>query len=196
MRPPASRAQPLLLSFFPGVSLLQPAAMTTPALDIPLLVLEYLESKSLFGAERALRTELALAQQEEDGTRAHAKNLFTSQLERLLKMPSSDVDLPLELTIEDFSLQPSEQQLEVTEVEDDDAKDRSAALMNKLQPAGQRARTRPRLVNMSIFAAVNDERTLRSWHGRGTPQTRVVFHDPAPMTEAQGTRKVLRFCPA
>lgn len=171
--------------------------MSSQALDIPLLMLEYLESKSLFGAERALRTELALAQQENaDPTRAQAQNLFTSQLERLLKVPSKSIEKPSEQSIEDFTL-PEQQQIEVTDVEDSDVPG-SSVLINLLQPEGKRhACTRQSLVSMAIFASGNDERTLRSWHGRGSPQTRVVFHDPSSMTEAQGARSqcdVLRLC--
>jgi hypothetical protein len=43
------------------------------------------------------------------------------------------------------------------------------------------ARPRARLAELSAFS-VADERVLRKYFGKGTPQTRVVFHDAPPMS--------------
>ena len=50
------------------------------------LVLQFLESKAFFGAERALRTELALALEacERDPSALQKHSLFASELEQLL----------------------------------------------------------------------------------------------------------------
>lgn len=44
-------------------------------------------------------------------------------------------------------------------------------------------RARPRLFDYSLVSST--ERALRKHHGHGTPQTRVVFHDPRTMNEAE-----------
>lgn len=51
--------------------------------------------------------------------------------------------------------------------------------------AASAQRQRVRLVSHSIFSAAADERALRKHFGKGTSQTRVTFHDPPPMSDAE-----------
>ena len=158
--------------------------MATDDQRLPLLVLQYLESKSFFGAERALRAEIALAQHNDekgDGVAAFkAQNLYTSELEEMLGMSSVASRPSPAPPIDDLTPPPPPPQATPT----DSIEGSSSCVPD--DASKKSARTRPNLVGMSLVTSAHDERTLRSHYGRGTPQTRVVFHDPPNMNDAEG----------
>ena len=151
------------------------------------LMLDFLVSKSLVASERTLRNELQVlinsAESAGGGDKAVARwrktvrahNVYTSELERRL-----NVDIPLQ---KDHSTSPAV--VDVTPVH---------AACSK-QPRGDddapRLPQRPAVSDNARVALYDhvqvgpeDESRLRQRRGVGTPQQRVVFHDPAAMPAA------------
>ena len=160
------------------------------------LVLQFLESKAFFGAERALRTELALALEacERDPSALQKHSLFASELEQLLGI-DGPTNVEAASPIRDFT--PPLHQMNQTAAERADAEgaseanngpealSRSAAAAAAGGTSDGSTRQRARLYELSLFSASNDERVLRKHYGRGNPQSRVVFHDPPAMSDAE-----------
>jgi len=155
--------------------------MATEDQRLPLLVLQYLESKSFFGAERALRAEIALAQHSDDkgdGVAAFkAQNLYTSELEEMLGMSSVASHASPAPPIDDLTPPPPPPN--VTPTDGIESTHTPCSVVQKPP------KIRPNLVGMSLVTSAHDDRTLRTHYGRGTPQTRVVFHDPPSMNDSE-----------
>ena len=187
------------------------------------LVLQFLESKSFFNAERALRAELALAleacEQDEEAMKAsgacaqpHAMthhhlltshtsplprspsqthNLFTSKLEAILGIKGPGPEpVPTSSPIRDLT--PPLNAMNAAAAEraaesglDDEPGHGPSASATQLGAPQFGPRPRVRLYDLSLFSASNAERVLRKHYGHGTPQTRVIFHDPPNMSDGQ-----------
>ena len=164
--------------------------MATEDQRLPLLVLQYLESKSFFGAERALRAEIALAQHSDDkgdGVAAFkAQNLYTSELEEMLGMSSVASHASPAPPIDDLTPPPPPPN--VTPTDGIESTHTPCSVVQKPP------KIRPNLVGMSLVTSAHDDRTLRTHYGRGTPQTRVVFHDPPSMNDSEGAPRAIFCC--
>jgi len=142
------------------------------------LVLQFLESKSFFAAQRALNAELALLCEREGqapGQKVSQTNLFTSDLEKRLNLLVGGTQPNTAQTISDHT---------VGSVSSNgtDEEQGPEALQSLMDRAGQ-ASTRPRLrvYTYHLYSTQKDESTLRKRFGEGTPQQRVLFHDPPKM---------------
>eukprot|EP00966_Prymnesium_polylepis_P140390 3242938-Prymnesium_polylepis.1 len=150
------------------------------------VILEFLQSKCLFSVERALRLELELGATstvapDVEASKLAARNLWTSRLEHLL-----DVNVPLTAPLEpqehaqDISdLTPSRvspTQLDATE---ENIAAGNCAQLTKAMPSKQRRR--PKLYELRQEPRQDNEDAYRKRRSRDH-MSRVVFHDPPPMT--------------
>jgi len=150
------------------------------------MVVEFLESKSFFCAERALRAELALLLEKESKTPGKVKeqNLYTSELEKRLNIR---LDLPRNAAVPTIS----------NHTPPEPSRHRAPSLPHDAEPTSRGAATTPpqeggpgmvrqrlRLYTYHLYGTQKDESTLRKRHGTGTPQQRVLFHDRPEMPSA------------
>ena len=148
------------------------------------VILEFLQSKCLLSAERALRTELELVLQREDALLA--RNLWTSRLEELLntELPRRVESEPPE--IEDLTpleavasqLDPGEGNLAAGTLPH--ARER---VERARQAAGAERRKRLTLFELVPLGADESARLQRQ-RGHGSAATRVVFRDGVVLSEA------------
>lgn len=153
------------------------------------LVLQFLESKSFFSAERALRAELAVAlqrqQQAPDALRR--ANLFTSALEESLHLEcaTEQAELPQAAVVSDWTPQPTPWR--AADAQHNGRESHGPSGQETPSQSGRwasqgRARPPARLLKFSLSTS---EQSLRRQYGRGTLQERVVFHEPPKMSPAQ-----------
>ena len=151
-------------------------------------VLEFLQSKCLFAAERALRTELEL-EASRGATNMLTRNLWTSKLEIVLgaEMPRPP-DEPKASEIRDFT--PIE--AVASELDPDEGDLAAGACASALadRPASkggvESEKRPPRLRLFDIFACKPEEsHTLRRQRGQTQGPTRVIFRDGREMSSEQ-----------
>ena len=159
------------------------------------VILEFLQSKCLLSAERALRTELELVLQREDALLA--RNLWTSRLEELLntELPRRVESEPPE--IEDLTpleavasqLDPGEGNLAAGTLPH--ARER---VERARQAAGAERRKRLTLFELVPLGADESARLQRQ-RGHGSAATRVVFRDGVVLSEASLDAVCAWYCP-
>ena len=157
------------------------------------MVLQYLESKSLFGAERALRAELALHAEESASGAGNidSHNIFVSELERQLGLagmePSASTTRIHDLTPSNIAEATEPARLPNSRSSKAHVDEGTATALGGLTDEWhqQSPAQRVRLHRLRIFPSITDERALRKQFGAGTSQSRVIFHDPAPMNDVE-----------
>ena len=164
-----------------GTSSASGAPAPRAALDtVASLICEFLESKSLVAAERSLRNEMGLAREimENDKDAFGARNLFVSELERLLGVEMG--------AAENAAAQIAESTPKLTTIQA--APDEGAVDISTDRTSGgtmQSSTPKPRAPLFELVLAPNKDRNLRKRHGQGGPQQRAVFHDPPSMAEKE-----------
>lgn len=149
-------------------------------------VIEFLQSKCLFAAERALRTELELESQRTQGSNIIERNLWTSKLEKVLgvEVPRRPEEEP---TTEIRDMTPVE--AVASQLDPDEANLAAGACASALaEQASSKGRSekRPRLRLFDIVPCSNDEsHALRRQRGQSHGPSRVIFRDGRPMTVEQ-----------
>ena len=160
--------------------------------DLIALVLDFLDSKSLIGTSKALRSEVAcLLHTESEFTDnspdGHLKNLYTSKLEALLGTKSNEPDFPLpsvqDMTLKDTNDDPPDT---YTPTDEDSQGTPLGTPCSVLMPTN-RLCSRPKLVTR-IPCSPSEERVLRQHHGQSTPTTNVIFHDTNTVADEASAR--------
>lgn len=145
------------------------------------VILDFLQSKSLFAVERAFRVELELSADQPskaDNNKSIARNLWTSQLEQLL-----DAVMPLSLP-----LHTNEAAAEITDLSsegarptplDDSEENFAAGLCGEeaTKVLLSKQKRRPKAYELRLDPRRDKEETYRNRRSRD-PLSRVVFHDP------------------
>ena len=151
------------------------------------LMLDFLVSKSLVASERTLRNELQLlissAESAGSGQAAarwkrtvRAQNVYTSELERRLRM-----EVPLS---SDGRSSPAVVDVTPTMAVTSKQDEEVGARLPHQSTSTNDTSTRVQLFEMQPVAP-EEEGRLRQRRGTGTPQQRVVFHDPVEMPTEQ-----------
>ena len=122
--------------------------------------------------------------------RWQAHNLFQSKLERVvgIEIPGSCVQNASPVR----DLTPPQSLLNrnaAKSLADGDADEQLGPSAAAAASTGASAapRSRARLYEYSVLTSASSERALRKHYGPGTPQTRVVFHDPPLMNETEAS---------
>ena len=150
--------------------------------DLVGLVLDFLDSKSLIGTSKALRSEVACLLHTEskltgNSPDGHLKNLYTSKLEALLGTKSNEPDLTLP-SVQDMTLKDTNDDPPVTYTPtNEDSQVAPLGTPCTVLMSTNRLCSRPKLVTR-IPCSPSEERMLRQHHGQSTPTTNVIFHDP------------------
>ena len=148
------------------------------------LILDYLESKSLFETQRALRVELALLQEVTiaKGDSMPSTNLYVSELERRLgtdPRPTGVQSTQSRTPIPDNTL--TSVMAKVPEQLDPSSADEERSHDNRA-PEPPAPLERIRLYTFHKFASHNDQEMLRGRFGRSsTDSGGAVFHEPPAM---------------
>ena len=157
------------------------------------VIFDFLQSKGLFAAERALRTELeASFHREASYRKVLERNLWQSQIERML-----EVKLPRACDCADADVEP-EMSVMLSQI---DAIPTSSggqtpttwhhATRDHAAEAGASTRSTPsrrlgvRLHQLNAAASAEEGTALRRQRQRTAQQSCVVFREGAPMSEAQ-----------
>lgn len=170
--------------------------------SITTMVLQFLESKSFFAAERALRAELTLLLESEataPGRKITEQNLYTSELEKRLGQPIKLPGLGPAPSISDHTptlpgdnVVPGSAAIQKQQ-QQEPPHDRVPLIDSASAASGDEGgsgsgvagsgsmRQRLRMYSYHLYSTQKDENTLRKRFGQGSPQQRVLFHDPPSM---------------
>ena len=171
--------------------------------DLPALIIDFLESKSLFTAANALRTELALASQGERSASpawvadlgAQTNNLYTSRLEGLLGVNHNEPERPptafREMRHPDLQGTTSASPVAY---DGDPSVDRTPETPSASNRRSDESSLRPLLVDL-IPCSTSEAQVLRERHGNCTSKDNVIFHEPEDVTDALSTRFSRIFLP-
>ena len=164
-----------------------------------MVILDFLQSKCLFAAERALRTELELVYQRgASEQKLGARNLWSSRLEKLLNavLPRSeemdmqrdgDDDDPLDMSLTRVGGSTAHSSSNATPTN----WSRVEQLQVSAGDGGSSCRSTPsrrlgvRLHNMAPSGSEDDSQVLRRQRGRSAQQSCVVFREGLPMSDEQ-----------
>ena len=167
-------------------------------IQLPQLVLEYLESKSFFSAEQALRAQLASDAHQslsEDMAGMQSKNLCTSRLEVMLGRESktSNQVFHLPAVIEHFAMRPAsacdathenqfgDLQTRASRVQAATHENQFGDLQTRVSPVqAQASRTNSvarREIVIESPCTTSEEAELRVHHGAHSSRTNVIFND-------------------
>ena len=155
--------------------------------DLPALIIDFLDSKSLVTAANALRAEFALASQGERSTSwvaalgAKTNNLYTSRLERLLGVNHNEPERPTAFReMRHPHLQGTTSASPVAY--DDPSVDRTPETPSASNQRSDESSLRPSLVDL-IPCSPSEAQNLRERHGDFTHKDNVIFHDPEDVTD-------------
>ena len=166
-------------------------------IHLPQLVLQYLESKSFFAAEHALRMQLASEAHRQGAAMAgdmagmQSKNLYTSKLEETLGLEKK-ISTQSSITpkpVKDFVLRPAPASVAggAATLENNDGFDQTGspvqAKASRNKSKARREQGREMVVASSCTSS--EELALREHHGPRCPRTNVIFNDHPSRTSAR-----------
>ena len=171
--------------------------------DLPALIIDFLDSKSLVTAANALRAEFALASQGERSASpawvaalgAKANNLYTSRLERLLGVNHNEPERP-PTAFREMRHPHSQGTTSASPVayDDDPSVDRTPETPSASNRRSDESSLRPFLVDL-IPCSTSEAQFLRARQGNCTSSDNVIFHEPEDVTDESSTRFSRIFLP-
>lgn len=168
---------------------------------LPQLVLQYLESKSFFAAEHALRMQLASEAHSQGAAMAgdmagmQSKNLYTSKLEEMLGLgkESSAQSSITPKPVKDFVLRPALASVAAgaagvaggpSTLENNDGFDQPGPSPVKAKASRNNSSAQREMV-VTAACTSSEENALREHHGPGGPRTNVIFNDHPSRSSAR-----------